>query len=82
MCIPNEVTLTTYGGNGEGHRIVYSTAHQIYDYVIEVFNGVEISEHLYIRGWCQAKMKNHWKCMIQRIRDRNDPNLPLLGSGK
>ena len=35
-----EVTLTTYGGNGEGWRIVYSTAtHQeIYDYVIKGFN--------------------------------------------
>lgn len=35
-----EVTLTTYGGNGEGLRIVYSTAtHQeLYDYVIRAFN--------------------------------------------
>lgn len=35
-----EVTLTTFGGNGEGHRIVYSTAsHQeIYDYTIKGFN--------------------------------------------
>lgn len=35
-----EVTLTTFGGNGEGHRIVYSTAtHQeIFDYVIKGFN--------------------------------------------
>ncbi|NLB89434.1 MAG: ferredoxin oxidoreductase [Syntrophomonadaceae bacterium] len=35
-----EVTLTTYGGNGEGHRVVYSTAtHQeIYDYTIKAFN--------------------------------------------
>ncbi|NLW91429.1 MAG: ferredoxin oxidoreductase [Syntrophomonadaceae bacterium] len=35
-----EVTLTTFGGNGEGHRIVYSTAtHQeIYDYIIKGFN--------------------------------------------
>ncbi len=35
-----EVLLTTYGGNGEGHRIVYSTAtHQeIYDYTIKAFN--------------------------------------------
>ena len=35
-----EVTLTTYGGNGEGRRIVYSTAsHQeIYDYIIKGFN--------------------------------------------
>ncbi|WP_041537590.1 ferredoxin oxidoreductase [Carboxydothermus hydrogenoformans] len=35
-----EVTMTTYGGNGEGFRIVYSTAsHQdLYDYVIKGFN--------------------------------------------
>lgn len=35
-----EVTLTTFGGNGEGHRVVYSTAtHQeIYDYTIKAFN--------------------------------------------
>jgi len=35
-----EVTLTTYGGNGEGHRIVYSTANhqELYDYVIKGFN--------------------------------------------
>jgi 2-oxoglutarate ferredoxin oxidoreductase subunit alpha len=35
-----EVTLTAYGGNGEGYRIVYSTAtHQeIYDYIIKAFN--------------------------------------------
>ncbi len=35
-----EVALTTFGGNGEGWRIVYSTAtHQeIYDYVIKAFN--------------------------------------------
>ena len=35
-----EVTLTTYGGNGEGNRIVYSTSNhqEIYDYVIKGFN--------------------------------------------
>ncbi|MGI6365746.1 MAG: ferredoxin oxidoreductase [Bacillota bacterium] len=35
-----EVTLTTYGGNGEGFRVVYSTAgHQdLYDYTIKAFN--------------------------------------------
>lgn len=35
-----ETTLTCYGGNGEGHRIVYSTAgHQdLYDYTIKAFN--------------------------------------------
>lgn len=35
-----EVTLTTLGGNGEGMRVVYSTAgHQeLYDYTIKAFN--------------------------------------------
>ncbi len=35
-----EVTLTTFGGNGEGHRIVYSTSdHQeLFDYTIKAFN--------------------------------------------
>ncbi len=35
-----EVTLTTYGGNGEGNRIVYSTSNhqEIYDYIIKGFN--------------------------------------------
>lgn len=36
-----ETTLTTFGGNGEGHRIVYSTAtHQeLFDYTIKAFNA-------------------------------------------
>lgn len=35
-----ETTLTCFGGNGEGYRIVYSTAgHQdLYDYMIKAFN--------------------------------------------
>jgi len=35
-----ETILTAYGGNGEGHRVVYSTAtHQdLYDYTIKAFN--------------------------------------------
>lgn len=35
-----EVSLTCYGGNGEGFRVVYSTcSHQeLYDYVIKAFN--------------------------------------------
>lgn len=35
-----EVTLTTYGGNGEGMRVVYSTAdHQeLFDYTIKAFD--------------------------------------------
>lgn len=35
-----EVTMTCYGGNGEGFRIVYSTAGQqdLFDYTIKAFN--------------------------------------------
>lgn len=35
-----EVTLTTMGGNGEGIRVVYSTAghKDLYDYTIKAFN--------------------------------------------
>lgn len=35
-----EVTLTTFGGNGEGLRIVYSTANhqELFDYTIKCFN--------------------------------------------
>ncbi|MEW6624990.1 MAG: transketolase C-terminal domain-containing protein [Bacillota bacterium] len=36
-----ETTLTCYGGNGEGLRIVYSTANhqELYDYTIKAFNS-------------------------------------------
>lgn len=35
-----EVTMTTYGGNGEGFRIVYSPANhqELFDYTIKAFN--------------------------------------------
>lgn len=35
-----ETTLTTFGGNGEGHRIVYSTANhqELFDYTIKAFD--------------------------------------------
>ncbi|MDL2281157.1 ferredoxin oxidoreductase [Selenomonadales bacterium OttesenSCG-928-I06] len=35
-----ETTLTTRGGNGEGHRIVYSTSNhqELFDYIIKSFN--------------------------------------------
>ena len=36
-----ELTLTTFGGNGEGHRIVYSTSNhqELFDYTIKSFNA-------------------------------------------
>lgn len=35
-----EVTMTTYGGNGEGYRVVYSTSNhqELFDYTIKSFN--------------------------------------------
>lgn len=36
-----EVTMTTFGGNGEGHRIVYSPSNhqELFDYTIKSFNS-------------------------------------------
>ena len=36
-----EVTMTTFGGNGEGFRIVYSTSNhqELFDYTIKAFNS-------------------------------------------
>lgn len=36
-----ETTLTCFGGNGEGHRIVYSTSNhqELFDYTIKAFNS-------------------------------------------
>jgi len=36
-----ELTLTTFGGTGEGHRIVYSTSNhqELFDYTIKSFNA-------------------------------------------
>lgn len=56
-----ETTLTTFGGNGEGHRIVFSTAtHQeLFDYTIKAFNAAWIYRFpTFILGdGYQAKMR-------------------------
>jgi 2-oxoglutarate ferredoxin oxidoreductase subunit alpha len=81
-----EVTLTTYGGNGEGFRIVYSTAsHQeIYDYVIKGFNTAwKYRFPVFVLGdGYQAKMREPLE-----MYDPEDkgiemvPTYPLIGLG-
>jgi len=72
-----EVTLTTFGGNGEGHRIVYSTAsHQeIYDYVIKGFNTAwKYRFPVFILGdGYQAKMREPLE-----IYDPEDKGIDML----
>lgn len=56
-----EVTLTCFGGNGEGYRIVYSTAglQEMYDYAIKSFSTAwkyKFPTFLLYDGY-QAKMK-------------------------
>lgn len=79
-----EVTLTTFGGNGEGHRIVYSTAtHQeIFDYVIKGFNVAwKYRFPTFILGdGYQAKMRE--PLTIYEPQDRGIdmvPTYPLIG---
>lgn len=81
-----EVTLTTFGGNGEGHRIVYSTAtHQeIFDYTIKAFNAAwKYRFPVFVLGdGYQAKMREPLE--IYNPEDKYiemiEPH-PLLGLG-
>ncbi|MFY9367050.1 MAG: ferredoxin oxidoreductase [Syntrophomonadaceae bacterium] len=79
-----EVALTTYGGNGEGHRIVYSTAtHQeIYDYTIKGFNTAwkyRFPTFLLGDGY-QAKMREPLEMYDPEERGIEIvPTYPLLG---
>ncbi|MDD4775453.1 MAG: ferredoxin oxidoreductase [Syntrophomonas sp.] len=72
-----EVTLTTFGGNGEGMRIVYSTAtHQeIYDYIIKGFNTAwQYRFPVFILGdGYQAKMREPLE-----IYDPEDRGIEML----
>lgn len=81
-----EVTLTTFGGNGEGHRIVYSTAtHQeIFDYVIKGFNTAwKYRFPTFVLGdGYQAKMRE--PLTIYEPQDRGISMIetyPLIGKG-
>jgi len=81
-----EVTLTTHGGNGEGHRIVYSTAtHQeVFDYIIKGFNTAwkyRLPTFILGDGY-QAKMREPLE--IYNPEDRGIEmvkTFPLLGLG-
>lgn len=81
-----EVTLTTFGGNGEGFRIVYSTAgHQeIFDYVIKGFNTAwKYRFPVFVLGdGYQAKMREPLE--MYSPEDRGIEMIkpyPLIGAG-
>jgi 2-oxoglutarate ferredoxin oxidoreductase subunit alpha len=81
-----EVTLTTYGGNGEGHRIVYSTAtHQeIFDYIIKGFNSAwKYRFPVFILGdGYQAKMREPLEMYDPESRGIEiAETYPLIGLG-
>jgi len=74
-----EVTLTCYGGNGEGLRIVYSTSNpqEIYDYTIKAFNSAwKYRFPTFVLGdGYQSKMKT--KVRINKPKITN--SYPLVG---
>lgn len=81
-----EVTLTCFGGNGEGHRVVYSTAsHQeLYDYTIKGFNTAwKYRFPVFILGdGYQAKMRESLE--MYDLEDRGivmEETPALIGSG-
>ena len=66
-----EVTMTCYGGNGEGFRIVYSTSGQqdLYDYTIKAFNTAwkyRFPTFVLSDGY-QSKCANLLQFMIQKL---------------
>ncbi|WP_206811339.1 ferredoxin oxidoreductase [Paradesulfitobacterium ferrireducens] len=79
-----EVMLTTHGGNGEGHRIVYSTAtHQdLFDYTIKAFNTAwKYRFPTFVLGdGYQAKMRESLTIYDPEMRGvKMVPTVPLLG---
>lgn len=79
-----EVNLTTYGGNGEGHRIVYSTAtHQdLFDYTIKSFNMAwKYRFPTFVLGdGYQAKMRESLTIYDPEFRGiKMVPSEPLVG---
>lgn len=79
-----EVTMTTYGGNGEGYRIVYSTAtHQeLFDYTIKAFNTAwkyRFPTFVLADGY-QAKMREPLTIYDPEIKGITmEPTEPTLG---
>lgn len=82
-----EVTLTTFGGNGEGHRIVYSPSNhqELYDYTIKSFNVAwkyRFPTFLLGDGY-QAKMREPLVMYDPEIRGiALEPAVATLGNAK
>lgn len=82
-----ETTLTCFGGNGEGHRIVYSTAtHQeLFDYTIKAFNAAWTYRFpTFVLGdGYQAKMREPLTIYDAETKGvKLVPTTPLVGENK
>lgn len=80
-----EVTLTCYGGNGEGFRIVYSTSNhqELYDYTIKAFNTAwKYRFPTFVLGdGYQAKMREPVTMYDPEVRGIvMEPTTPFLGA--
>ncbi len=79
-----EVTMTTIGGNGEGFRVVYSTANhqELYDYTIKAFNTAwkyRLPTFVLGDGY-QAKMRESLTMYDPEVRGiKMVPTEPFLG---
>lgn len=79
-----EVTMTCYGGNGEGFRVVYSTAGQqdLFDYTIKAFNTAwKYRFPTFVLGdGYQAKMRESVTIYDPEVRGiQMAPTEPLVG---
>ncbi len=79
-----EVTMTCFGGNGEGYRIVYSTANhqELYDYTIKSFNVAwKYRYPTFVLGdGYQAKMRESLTIYDPQTRGIElEPTVPLVG---
>ncbi len=82
-----ETQLTCFGGNGEGHRLVYSTANhqELFDYTIKAFNMAwtyRFPTFLLADGY-QAKMREPLTIYEPEARGvKLVPTPPLVGENK
>lgn len=80
-----EVRLTCFGGNGEGFRIVYSTANlqELYNYTLKAFDvawNYRFPTFILADGY-QGKMKGEVQIEQRKGKIRDDRVVPILKKG-
>jgi len=81
-----EVTLTTFGGNGEGFRIVYSPSglQELYNYVIKAFNSAWAYRYptFVLADGYQGKMEGEVVCSPMKKSEYIESEPILLGKSR